>query len=115
MTKLRVEAYARTKSSGITAINSVWGDQMESLNIVWNGNSDATRMAHLLEPGVNGIRGEFHCCNSNLRSFEKCLETKLFAVQAVACTHYAYVVVREQALPVSRGSASSTSLTFLRG
>jgi hypothetical protein len=24
MTKLRVEAYARTKSSGTTAINSVW-------------------------------------------------------------------------------------------
>jgi hypothetical protein len=52
-------------------------------------------MTHFLQPGVNGIRGEFHCSDGNMRSFEKCFETKAFAMQAVACAHYANVAVRE--------------------
>jgi hypothetical protein len=62
---------------------------------MWNGHSDATRMTHFLQSSVNRIPGEFHCCDSNMLSFEKCFEVKLFAIQAVACAHYAYVAVRE--------------------
>lgn len=62
---------------------------------MWNGHNDASRMTHFLQPGVNGIRGEFHCSDGNMRSFEKCFETKAFAMQAVACAHYANVAVRE--------------------
>jgi hypothetical protein len=69
--------------------------QMERFNVVGDGDSDLTRAPQLLQPGVNRIRGEFLCRDSDVGCFQKRRKVKLFATQAVTCAHDTYVAVRE--------------------